>query len=264
MSFFQVSGMTAGYGKNPVLRDISFSMDEGCVLGVLGANGSGKTTLIKAICGILPHSGHCFLENTELEKLSSREIAKRIGYIPQRSGLSVDISALDVVLMGFNPQLGLLEYPDQAMREKGLNILAQVGLCGFADENYLRLSEGQKQLCILARTMVGDSRLLLLDEPEGALDFQHRYRMLKKIRHWADLSRGGAIVTLHDPALALHYCDRLLLLKDGGLLDILMPREDSLSKMEEKLSCLYGAVSLQRCVNRSGEKWLTMLKEDEE
>ena len=264
MRFLSVQAVSAGYGKNRILQNISFSMEQGCILGILGANGSGKTTLIKSICGILPHSGACLLEEAELEKMSSRETAKRVSYIPQRSGLSVDLSVLDVVLMGFNPQLGLLEHPSKEMTAAAKKALTEVGLAGYEDNNYLHLSEGQKQLCILARTIVSGSRLLLLDEPESALDFQHRYAMLREIRRWVDKKAGGAVITLHDPALALNYCDKLVLLKNGQLLEILTPREDPLEKTEQALSGIYGAVSLQWCRNRSGKKSLTMLKEEEQ
>ena len=263
MSFFSVKDISAGYGKNLILRDLSFSMSQGCIMGILGANGSGKTTLIKAICGILAHKGVCLLEGTVLENMSSKETAKRVSYISQRSGVSIDISVLDVVLMGFNPQLGLLEHPTKAMQDAAVKALSEVGLAGRENNNYMHLSEGQKQLCILARTMVSESRLLLLDEPESALDFQHRYATLGKIRNWVDKKAGGAIITLHDPSLALNYCDKLMLLKDGQLLKILTPGEDALEEMEYALSEIYGSVSLRWCINRSGKKCLIMLKEED-
>ena len=142
MSFFSVKGLCAGYGSIPVFEDISFEITEGSVIGILGANGSGKTTLLKAVCGILPHAGNCVLDGTVLEGLSPRNIAKLCSYIPQRSGITIDISVLDVVLMGFNPQLGLLERPNAGMREAAVRALAQVGLAGREEENYLHLSDG--------------------------------------------------------------------------------------------------------------------------
>lgn len=262
MNFLCVQNISAGYGTEHIVQDVSFSMENGCVMGILGANGSGKTTLIKAICGILPHKGTCVLDHVQLEKLSPRQTAKLVSYIPQRSGISIDISALDVVLMGFNPQLDLLERPTTAMKEIAMQALSQVGMSGKENDNYLHLSEGQKQLCILARTVISGSKLLLLDEPESALDFQHRYQMLDTIRGWVDATKGSAIITLHDPLLALNYCDKLMLLCDGRILDILDPTEDTLEKMEQMLSCLYGPVSLQWCFTRKGKKILTMLKED--
>ena len=263
MSFFSVNGLCAGYGGVRVFEDITFEIAEGTLIGILGANGSGKTTFLKAVCGILPHEGTCVLDGTMLEGLSPRNIAKLCSYIPQRSGITIDISVLDVVLMGFNPQLGLLARPDASMREAALLALAQVGLAGREEENYLHLSEGQKQLCILARTLVTQSKLLLLDEPESALDFRYRYRMLEIIRSWVNEKKIGAIATLHDPSLALNYCDRILLLHEGKLLGCISPMEDELSHMEALLSKVYGSVSLTQVPNRSGQTQLVMLKEED-
>ena len=163
MSLFSAVNISAGYGGKNIVQNLSFSVEKGLLTGILGANGSGKTTLLKAICSILPHSGECCLNGKRLENLSARQLARCCSYIPQRSGISIDISALDVVLMGFNPWLGLLERPDRAMRSAARQVLEQVGLTGRENTNYLHLSEGQKQLCILARTLVADSQLLLLD-----------------------------------------------------------------------------------------------------
>ena len=263
MSFFSVEHLTAGYGKQPVIHEISFELSAGCLLGILGANASGKTTALKAICGILPHTGSCVLDGTPLEGLSPRQIAKQCSYIPQRSGISIDISALDVVLMGFNPQLGLLEHPDCFMKELARQALAQVGLSGKENKNYLHLSEGQKQLCILARTLVSDRKLLLLYEPESALDFRFRYRMLKLLRSWVSEKKHAAIVTLHDPVLALNYCDQLLLLSEGKVLGSISPTVDSCDKMEQMLEPVYGKVSLHTCRSRTGHPQLVMLKEED-
>lgn len=262
MSLLSVQDLSAGYSRTPVVRRISFSLEPGSVMGILGANGSGKTTLIKAICGILPHDGSCRLDGTMLEGLSPRQIARLVSYIPQRSGISIDISVLDVVLMGFNSQLKLLEQPTKGMTDAAMDALSCVGMAGKEHDNYLHLSEGQKQLCILARTLVSESRLLLLDEPESALDFRHRCRMLDMIRGWVAATEGCAVVALHDPMLALNDCDKLMLLKNGEILDVLSPGEDSLEKMERMLSMVYGPVSLQLCTNRSGKKLLTMLREE--
>ena len=261
MSFFSAEGICCGYGGQQVLRHLSFTVEKGHLTGILGANGSGKTTLLKAICGILPHGGSCILDGQSLEVLSPKALARCCSYIPQRSGISIDISALDVVLMGFNPRLGLLEHPGSAMKSTARELLARVGLAGKEDTNYLCLSEGQKQLCILARTLASDSQLLLLDEPESALDFHFRYEMLRLIRSWLTEADRCGIVCLHDPALALNYCDRLLLLSGGEWIGSICPKTDSIDKMEKMLETVYGEISLLRCKNRSGQEQLVMLKE---
>ena len=263
MNYFVANEISAGYGKQNVIQDISFELEAGVLMGVVGANGSGKTTLLKAICGILPHQGTCAVEQTVLEKLSPKQIAKIISYIPQRSGIGIDISVLDVVLMGFNPRLGLLEHPTKKMKVAAMAALAQVGLGGKEEMNYLHLSEGQKQLCILARTLVSDSKLLLLDEPESALDFRFRHQILALLQNWVKAGERSAIVTLHDPTLALNFCDKLLLLAEEGISGILEPKTDPLDKMEQMLHQVYGSISLQRCQNRKGESQIVILREGE-
>jgi len=261
MNGLTVRNLRAGYGAARVIDGLSFAVEEGRILGVLGANGSGKTTLIRAICGIVRHEGECTLDGVRLEGITARRLGQMCSYIPQRSGIAIDISALDVVLMGFNPQLGLLAHPTQEMKAQAFAALDRVGLVGRADANYLHLSEGQKQLCILARTLVSSGRLLLLDEPESALDFRYRYRMLEIIRDWVSREGRCALVALHDPMLALGCCDELLLIKDGKSLGLIRPGRDSLEDMEALLCQLYGPVSLTRCRGREGKEHIVMLSE---
>lgn len=259
MSFFIANALRATYGKRPALSGVSFCVETSEIAGILGANGSGKTTLLKSICGILPHSGESILSGETLDSLSPRQLARLCSYIPQRSGISIDLSVLDVVLMGFNAQLALLEQPDGQMRADALHALEQVGLETRAHENYLNLSEGQKQLCIFARVLAAKSHMLLLDEPESALDFRHRNRMLYLIRRWVDSGERCALISLHDPQLALRHCDRLLLLDHGEIIAVLHPKIDPPEHMESALRHLYGNVELQRCVGRNGESQLILL-----
>lgn len=259
MSILEVRQLTAGYGGKEVLQGVSFSLMPGELVGILGENGSGKTTLLKSICGIVPHGGKCLVGGMDSRSLSPRALARQVSYIPQQSGISIDLSALDVVLMGFNPRLGLLEYPSQDMKQQARRALREVGLAGREEENYQTLSQGQRQLCMLARTLVSQARLLLLDEPESALDFGGRYRMLTQLRRCLG-GHCGALVTLHDPQLALNCCDRLLLLGGGKLLGEICPKQDSLESMEEKLIGLYGGLTLLRAENRQGLRQLVLLK----
>ena len=243
--FLNILHLSAGYGRRTVLEDVSFQAGEGLLTALLGANGCGKTTLLRVLCRQLPHTGSCVLDGKPLETFSRRDLAKQVSYIPQRSGIGISLTVLEVVLMGFNPVLGVLQRPSRAQKSRAYEALNAVGMEEYAEEDYQRLSEGQKQLCILARTMAEDARLLLLDEPESALDFFHRHQMMRLLSGLAARSGKTALVTLHDPALALEYCRRLVLLKDGKCLSVLNPAHDSVSHMEQALSELYGPVRLK-------------------
>lgn len=256
-----VNHLSAGYGKKEVLKDISFSLEGGQLVGLLGSNGCGKTTMLKAICGILPHEGECLVNETNLEKLSEKEKGRLLGYIPQKSGISVDITLEEVALMGFYARLKLLEQPNAGMRQKASEALALVGLGGMEKRGFQTLSEGQKQLCILARTLVADSQVLLLDEPESALDFEHRYQMMELLQNWSAEKKGLALISLHDPQLALNCCDRVILVKGGKVSSILQPSCEDLAGMTAKLSEIYGAVSLHTVKKVSGDSQLVMVKE---
>lgn len=262
MSFLEVRSVCAGYGRKKVVENITFSLEKGEILGLLGANGSGKTTLIQALCGNLPHSGTVTLEGVSLEKLSPRPLARLCSYIPQRSGISIDMSALEVVAMGFHPYLGLLEQPGDAQMDRAKKALSQVGPARRGEENFQTLSEGQKQLVILARTLVGEGKLLLLDEPESALDISHRWRMAALLQ--AFCADKCAVLALHDPQLALNLCHRVLLLKDGKSLGVLRPRQDSLEDTEKALSQLYGPVTLGKLPDKRGNQQFVILKDWEE
>lgn len=246
MSIFGAHALTVGYKHNTVIDHCSFSLECGSITGVLGANGCGKTTLLKAICGILPYQGTCTLDGIDMKSLSAKERARLCGYIPQRSGILIDIPALDVVLMGFHASLGLFDRPTAQMRIAAAEALSTVGLGGMENRNYQQLSEGQKQLCILARTLVCDHRMLILDEPESALDYAMRYRMLTLLRAVIDRTQGCALVALHDPVLALNCCDHLLFLADGAAVGMVSPVTDPPEVTERLLRAVYGPVRLMR------------------
>lgn len=261
-AFFQAEKITAAYGKKQVLREISFALQPHTLTGLLGANGCGKTTLLKCIINQLPHEGSCKLEGKHLETESTRALARKLSYIPQRSGLQLSLPVLDVVLMGFNPRLKLLEHPSQEQVQRAREALQAVGLAEQAETDYLCLSEGQKQLVFLARTLIEDTALLLLDEPDSALDLPHRYGILRQLRALVQKERRAGLLSLHDPVLALTFCDQLLLLRDGCCWGVIHPKEDDLETMERQLQEIYGKISLVRCEDRKGNSHLTVLWEE--
>lgn len=260
--FFKAEHISVSYSSRKVLKDISFSIDSSnSLIGLVGANGCGKTTLLKAICNQLPHEGTFTLYNRPLEKLSPRELARSLSYIPQRSGIQISISVLDMVLMGFNPILKLLESPSDSMRKSALNALNMAGAAHLANQDYLTLSEGEKQLCVLARTLVQNTPLMLLDEPDSALDFHNKYSMMKTVRHVTELSGKAAMICLHDPMLALDFCDQLILIKDGSILTSIFPKKDSADVIEAAFLALYDNITVKEATDRSGNRRLVLISE---
>ncbi|MCQ2520520.1 MAG: ABC transporter ATP-binding protein [Lachnospiraceae bacterium] len=263
MSLAEIRNITAGYDKENVLENVSFDINCGELVGVLGANGSGKSTLVKAVSNLLPHNGNVVVGEKTIENLKPYETAGIISYIPQHSGLNIDISVLDVVLMGFNSKLKILENPGREMLERAKATIELVGLKDKAESNYLTLSEGQKQLVILARALVSDGKLLVMDEPESALDFNVRYKIMSLVKKQIQGENRAGLLVLHDTTLALNNCDRLILLKDKKIVGIIDLHNDTIESAEEKLSLIYGEISLVKTAGKTGRESLIMICDSE-
>lgn len=236
---YKVQNINTSYRNKKVLHDVSFNFDEGKITAIIGENGSGKSTLVKSLCNLIEHAGSFTTDNINIDSLSVKELSKYIGYISQRSGIEIDLSVLDVVLMGFNPVLKTFDSYTDNMTDKAVNTLKLVGLYD-PDKNYLELSEGQKQLCLLARALVTDTPLLVFDEPESALDFNWRYELFELIR---SLNKT-ALIILHDIDLALNYADKIVLLHEGKNVDEIYPDSDDTKRIEEALNKIYNNVKV--------------------
>ena len=257
---FTVENLAVRLGDKNILQNVHFTIDTpGQLVGILGANGSGKTTLLRAVAGLLPHTGCCLMDGVPLESLSTRCLAQTVSYIPQQSGISVSMSAREVVLMGCNPRLGVLQSPTAAMCAAAEEALRTVGLVDKAEQDYLTLSGGEKQLCILARTIAEDAPLLLLDEPDSALDLANRSRMTALLAQLVHTGGKTALVCLHDPALALDSCDILVVLQGGGVAAVLHPRTDPPAVLQAALAAVYGPLELLPITDCRGRRRLALL-----
>ena len=239
-----LENLRAGYGAGDVLRGVGFALGRGEVCALLGENGSGKTTLLRAVCGLLPYRGSCMLDGREVRDLSDRERARRIGWLSQRGGVPLSLSGLDVVLMGFNPLLGALEYPSGEQRKRALEVMEVLGAAAFAGQDFTTLSAGQKQLVLFARTLVRDVELLVLDEPDGALDLRRRRFLFGHLRERAARQNCGVLLCSHDVNAALRWADRLLLLRDGALCGNVDLRRAPRAELEAALRAAYGDLDL--------------------
>lgn len=241
----QLEHVTTGYGSKVIVRDVNLEIREGEFCALLGLNGSGKTTLLKAVCGLIPvREGRCLVGGLDCTRFHERKRAQKISYIPQRHSKMQGVSVLDAVLMGCNPHLGLLDSPDAGDRALAIEALAKMGLEELADKDFSRLSGGQKQLVILARTLLQNAPVMLMDEPDSALDFCNRHRMLSRVQELIHSERKAGLITIHDPNFALAYCDRLVLLRDGAIIDQVRLADAGRDEILACLSKIYGEIIL--------------------
>jgi ABC-type Mn2+/Zn2+ transport system ATPase subunit len=182
----ELEGVTAGYGGPPALEDVTFAVHEGERIAVLGPNGGGKSTLFKVMLGVLPADGVV-------------RVSSRCGFVPQgdRSRLDYPVSALDVVLMGTLGRLPWWRRPGRGERRRALDALGLVGLEQLADRTFGELSGGQRQRVLIARALMQDARLLLLDEPFSGIDAASAARVTAVIDRLAERGHGLMIAT-HD------------------------------------------------------------------
>lgn len=242
-SLLRVKHLSGGYQKKTIVHEVNFAIHRGEFCALLGLNGCGKSTLLKSICGLLPvHAGSCLVLDTDCTHMHEQQRAQQLAYIPQRGSLIAGKSVLEVVLMGFNARLRLLESPGAVHRRKARDTLAILGMEALADRDYDTLSEGQKQLVILARALVQDTPVMLMDEPDSALDFVNRNMVLSKIRETIHSQGRAGLITLHDPNFALAYCDRLLLMVQGRIVRELFLADAKREEVEAALTCVYGDI----------------------
>ncbi|MCC6383061.1 MAG: ABC transporter ATP-binding protein [Dehalococcoidia bacterium] len=202
-----VEGLVAGYGRGFQLAGVSFRVEPGSVVGVIGPNGSGKSTLLKAIAGVLPRSaGRITLAGESL-----RRFAARVAFVPQREEVNWEfpVTANDVVLMGRYRATGWLRWPGPGERRRAEEALAELGLAGMGGRHISAFSGGQQQRVFLARALVQDPLVVLLDEPFTGVDAANRAVFHEAIQRFA---RAGAVVLMatHDldevTAACSHVC----------------------------------------------------------
>ncbi len=210
-----VKGLAFTYPSRPVLQDISFAVCPGEFLAVLGVNGAGKSTLLKCINRVLqPYSGAVFIHDQEAGKLSGREMAQRIGYVPQRQE-SADMTVFDAVLLGRKPYIQWEASPHDL--EITRKVLKMLELESYALRYLQELSGGEEQKVVIARALAQEPDLLLLDEPTSSLDLKNQLEVARIIQDVVKKQHMGVVVAMHDLNLAIRFADKFLLLKNGAI-----------------------------------------------
>ncbi len=211
------AGVTFAYESAPILHAVGLELGPGEVVGIIGPNGSGKTTLLKCLNRILePAQGEVLLHDQDLARMSRVQIARSIGYVPQGNGHTLaDPTVFEVVLMGRRPHSTWSTGNGDA--EKVWGVLDSLGLVRFASQRFHHLSGGEKQRVLIARALVQEARILLLDEPTSSLDVRHQIDVMDLLTQLVRARSLSVCAIMHDLDLAIKYCDKVVMMKDGAV-----------------------------------------------
>jgi len=222
----ELKHLTCGYDSKFTLQDIDFKVGDKELVGIIGPNGSGKTTLLRAITRILkPRKGAVLFDEKNIWQMRFKELARQIAVVPQSFG-GVDMSVEDFVLLGRTPHLKEFQFleskRDLGIAERCMGLTDTFKLKG---QLISEISGGERQLALIARALVQEPRLLLLDEPTAHLDITHQVDILDLIKRLNRELGLTVIIVLHDLNLASEYCQRLILLNQGRIYKIGSPDE---------------------------------------
>lgn len=218
MTLIETQNLSAGYGGKPLFSGLDLSLGRGETLCLLGPNGVGKTTLFRTLLGLLPAlGGELWLGDEDIGRLSRREIASRIAYVPQAQRLPFSFTVRDIVLMGRSASLGAFALPGPRDHDLTDEALKRLGIVDLADRDMSRLSGGQQQMVLIARALAQGAPSMVMDEPTASLDLANRGRIGNLVKALA-ADGIGIVFSTHDPDQAADISDRVILLGPGGVL----------------------------------------------
>lgn len=235
----KIDNLEFGYSSTPVLNDIILDLTGPKFVSIMGPNGVGKSTLIHCINKILtPTSGTVFLDGKDVKTITIKELAKEVGYVPYSANDSFPLSVVDTVLMGRHP------HSKWKSLDSDLDIvydtLKMLGISHLAMRNFNELSAGQHQKVMLARGLVQEPKVLLLDEPTSNLDVRHQLDVTKLLKKLSVERNMLVIIISHDINIAAKYSDEVIMMHQGHIFAVGTPSEVI---TEENLRSVYGVMA---------------------
>ena len=212
----EVKNLYCGYNGEYIIKDVSFTVDRGENICIVGPNGCGKSTLLKAISNLIPFKGSVLLDGNDTKSLKRKDLAIKIALMTQSSNILFPYSIYDTVALGRYAHLnGIFSKLNKKDEEIINNSLDKVGLLDIKDKLISELSGGQLQRVFLARAFAQDPDVILLDEPTNHLDLRYQIEMLDYLKVWAKENNKIVVAVLHDLNLVQNFGDKVLMLKDG-------------------------------------------------
>ncbi|WIV11793.1 ABC transporter ATP-binding protein [Proteiniborus sp. MB09-C3] len=221
----EVLDLSFSYGDRPILNNINFAAKDSQLLSILGPNGVGKSTLFRCMLGLLKgYKGQILLNGIDIKKISVKEMAKLIAYIPQSHYPAFNFSVFDMVLMGTTVQVSSISSPGKKQVKLVESALDRLGIYHLRNRGYTQISGGERQLVLLARALVQEAKILILDEPAANLDFGNQVRVLTQMK---SLVKEGYIViqSTHNPDQTFLFSDTVIAMKNGKILAWGLPHD---------------------------------------
>ena len=205
------------YKNHALFKNLSFCLDQGQVLSILGPNGVGKTSLIRCICDFEKWKfGKSYLDGKDIASFSRRELWSNISYVPQKRSFSFEYSGIDMVVLGLASKLGPFAKPGQKDYDKAEKLMKSLAIEKLKDKSCSVMSGGELQMVLIARALISNPSLIILDEPESGLDFKNQLRIISLIKNLSKKENISVIINTHYPAHALEIADKcLILMKDA-------------------------------------------------
>ncbi len=242
--------LSVGYKGRAVLTGINMHVAKGAFCALLGPNGCGKTTILKCINGtIKPLNGAVLIDGSDIAGASRRKIALLTGVMPSMTVAPFNYSGRDMVVMGKAPHLSPWASPNPSIEAEAEDILRSLGVPHLSTKPFLQMSAGEQQLVILARVVLQNPPLMLLDEPTSHLDLKNQVMLMERIKNISKRLGATVLIALHDPNLASRNCDCAAIISLDGSIEF---GQTSDVLTEESLSRVYG-IRIKSELTESGE-----------
>ncbi len=230
----EVKDITYSIDGKTIVDSVSLEIEEGCFMGLVGPNGCGKSTLLKSIYRTYkPDSGVVYIDGKSTDDMTNRELARELSVMQQENNIEFDMTVFDMAMLGRFAHQKM--FGNDMLRERELvrQALKEVGMAGYEERSFLSLSGGEKQRTLVARALVQKAPMIILDEPTNHLDIGYQYQIMSILKK----QNLTVFSSVHDLNIAACYCDRIILMKAGKIVDVGTPEE---MFVPDKIKYLFG------------------------
>ncbi len=226
MTIVNARNIQFSYAAKPVMKEVSFAVDEAQIVAIIGPNGSGKTTLLKIMNGtLLPDTGQMLIEGKETSRWKRKDIAQKVAIVPQETSVVFPFYAEEIVLMGRFPHFSRYRFEDKKDYRIVQEVMEKTDTLAFASRRFDELSAGERQRVLIARALAQEPKLLLLDESTVFLDLKHQAQFLALLKQLKTDQQLTVIFVTHEINLAAQNANRVILLDSGKIYAIGNPAD---------------------------------------